>query len=170
MLVWDGTGPCIFHKRRDRGCFPAQQFQIEQLLRVVPIQCDELAALKGSESELRQKLALVEELTRQAQTVAAQLDKLPKTSGDGSPRRKHRTSSGPTEQPALPAVEQICESCRRQDVPELRRRAGAHEGQFETSEMIDVVEVSYRVVQRSTPSERRRVRRGQLGSAHALPR
>ncbi len=44
----------------------AQQIQIEQLLRFVRAQCDELAAFKGSESELQQKLALVEDLTRWA--------------------------------------------------------------------------------------------------------
>lgn len=126
----------------------AQQIQIEQLLRVVRAQCDELAAFKGSESELQQKLALIEELTRQAQTVAAQLDELPKTAGNGSKPRKDRSGSGPTEQPLLPVVEQtfelddadtICPSCGGELTP--------MKGQFETSEMIDVVEVSYRVVQ-----------------------
>jgi transposase len=127
----------------------AQQVQIEQLLRVLQAKCDELAALKGSEAELQQTLSLVEDLTRQAQTVAAQIDKLPKTpASSASKTRKERTSSGPTEQPLLPQVEQtfqlddadrICPSC-----------GGALEpmkGQFETSAMIDVVEVSYRVVQ-----------------------
>lgn len=126
----------------------AQQVQIEQLLLVVRSQCDELAALKGSESELQQKLALIEELTRQAQTIAAQLDTLPKTSGSGSKPRKDRSGSGPTEQSLLPVVEQIfdldaadmtCPSCGGELTP--------MKGQFETSEMIDVVEVSYRVVQ-----------------------
>lgn len=126
----------------------AQQIQIEQLLRVVRAQCDELAALKGNESELQQKLALVEELSRQAQTVAAHLDKLPKTSGSSDKARKDRSRTGPTEQPMLPVVEQTfeldaadttCPSCGGTLVP--------MKGQFETSEMIDVVEVSYRVVQ-----------------------
>lgn len=128
----------------------AQQVQIEQLLRVVRSQCDELAALKGSESELQQKLAVVEELTRQAQTVAAQLDDLPdgSTSDAEKPPKKDRARSGPTEQPALPIVEQpfeldvadrVCPSCGGELAP--------MKGQFETSEMIDVVEVSYRVVQ-----------------------
>lgn len=66
----------------------------------------------------------------------------------GGARPKPRERSGPTEQLALEHVEQIfelddadktCPSCGG----ELRPMAG----QFETSEMIDVVEVRYHVVQ-----------------------
>jgi hypothetical protein len=45
----------------------AQQVQIEQLLRVLQSQAAELGALKGNDKELQEKLALVEQLTRQAQ-------------------------------------------------------------------------------------------------------
>jgi transposase len=127
----------------------AQQVQIEQLLRVLRAKCDELAALKGGESELQQTLSLVADLSRQAQTVASQLEKLAPAKGKGEPRdkRKERSRSGPTEQPHLPVVEQTfvldaadktCPSCGGELAP--------IKGQFETSEMIDVVEVSYRVV------------------------
>ena len=126
----------------------AQQIQIEQLLRVLRAKCDELAALKGSEAELQQTLSLVEDLSRQAQTVAAQIDKLPKTSGDGRPARKDRTSFGPTEQPALAVVEQTFElDAADKTCPSCGGELAAIKGQFETSEMIDVVEVSYRLVQ-----------------------
>jgi hypothetical protein len=97
----------------------AQQIQIEQLLRVLGAKCDELAALKGSEAELQQTLSLVEDLTRQAQTVAAQIDKLPKTSGDGAPRRKDRTSFGPTEQSACLSSARLSSSMQ----PTRRARA-----------------------------------------------
>ena len=126
----------------------AQQVQIEQLLRVVRAQCDELAALKGSESELQQKLALVEELSRQAQTVAAQLDKLAKPSGSGGKPRKDRASSGPTEHPMLPVVEQSFElDAADRTCPSCGGDLAPMKEQFETSEMFDVVEVHYRVVQ-----------------------
>jgi transposase len=128
----------------------AQQIQIEQLLRVVRAQCDELATLKGSDSELQQKLSLVEELTRQAQKVAEQLEDLPKGgSTDGEkPKKKDRASSGPTAQPLLAAVEQTFElDAADKTCPSCGGELTPMKEQFETSEMIDVVEVSYRVVQ-----------------------
>ena len=127
----------------------AQQIQIEQLLRVVRAKCDELAALTGNETELQQTLSLVEDLSRQAHDVAARLKDLPTDASDEPLRKakKKRSTSGPTEQPLLPVVEQTftlddadkaCPSCGGALAP--------MKGQFETSEMIDVVEVSYRVV------------------------
>ena len=120
----------------------AQHVQIEQLLRVLRSQAEELAALKGNENELQEKLALVEQLTKQSQEVAAQIEKLtPKT------KKKPREKFGNTAQPALmevpqlfelDAADKICPSCGG----ELRPM----KDQFETSEMIDVVEVSYRIV------------------------
>lgn len=124
----------------------AQQVQIEQLLRVLRAKCDELAALKGGEAELQQTLKLVEELSRRAQQGAA-------TASAAGPlpeekkTRKPRDKFGNTEQPHLPVVEQVfdldpadktCPSCGGELAPMKE--------QFETSEMIDLVEVSYRVV------------------------
>ena len=123
----------------------AQQVQIEQLLRVLSAQAAELGALKGNEKELQEKLALVEQLTRQASEVKAQLEGLSSAKDRG--KKKPRESFGNTEQPKLPHVEQIftlddadktCPSCGGDLQP--------MSGQFDTSEMIDVVEVSYRVV------------------------
>lgn len=127
----------------------AQQVQIEQLLRVLQAQAAELGALKGNEQELQEKLALVEQLTREAQKVQSQLDDLSPggTKGSGKSKKK-REHFGNTEQPSLPKVEEVfllddadktCPSCGG----ELRPMAG----EFETSEMIDVIEVSYRLVQ-----------------------
>lgn len=124
----------------------AQQVQIEQLLRVLSAQAEELGALKGNDEELQQKLALVEQLTRQSQEVAAQIEAL-SPGARGNKKKKPREKYGNTEQPSLPAVEQVftlddadktCPSCGGALAP--------MKDQFETSEMIDVVEVSYRVV------------------------
>lgn len=122
----------------------AQQVQIEQLLRVLSAQAAELGALKGNDKELQEKLALVEQLTKQSQEVAAQIEKL----GGGKKKpTKPREKFGNTEQPKVPVFEQLftlddadktCPSCGGELSP--------MKDQFETSEMIDVIEVSYRVV------------------------
>jgi transposase len=122
----------------------AQQVQIEQLIKALARKCKELEKLKGSGEELQQTLALIETLTEKAKTVAD-------VASSGEPKddrtRKARTQFGPTEQPKLPIVEQLfeldepdrtCPSCGG----ELRPMGD----QFETSEMIDAVDVSYRVI------------------------
>lgn len=124
----------------------AQQTQIEQLLRVLRAKCDELAALKGSEHELQQTLALVEELSRRAQAASA--SDTPAAAGGGKAKtRKPREKFGNTEQTSLDVVEETfvldaadtkCPSCGGVLAPMKE--------QFEISEMVDVIEVSYRVV------------------------
>jgi transposase len=86
----------------------AQQVQIEQLLRVLQAQAAELGALKGNEQELQEKLALVEQLTREAQKVQSQLDQLSPGArgGSGKPKKK-REHFGNTEQPSLPKVDEV---------------------------------------------------------------
>jgi len=126
----------------------AQQTQIEQLLRLLASQAAELGALKGNDAELQQKLALIEELTRQSAQLACGTHDAPGAEPPLEPKaRKPRTSFGNTAQPSLPVVEQTfeiddadttCPSCGGMLAP--------MQGQFETSEMVDVVEVSYRVV------------------------
>lgn len=126
----------------------AQQVQIEQLLRVLSSKCKELDALKGNPEELQQTLALLEELTRKAQQAV----KSPAQSGEHSdePRkpRKQREKFGPTPQPELTVEprlfeldepDRVCRSCGGQLQPMKE--------QFDTSEMIDVIDVSYRLVQ-----------------------
>ncbi len=121
----------------------AQQVQIEQLLRVLSAQAEELAALKGNEDELQQKLALVEQLTKQAQEVAAQIEKLSPKKKDKKPREKF----GNTAQPALPVFEQFFElDDADKTCPSCGGELRPMKDQFESSEMIDVVEVSYRIV------------------------
>lgn len=129
----------------------AQQVQIEQLLRVLNAKCKELEALKGDPLELQQTLDLLNTLTKKAQASAATM---PEDGASESATHKPKTKSkkrskfGPTEQPQLPrepmlfeldAADCICPSCGG--------ALHAMPGQFETSEMIDVIEVMYRLVQ-----------------------
>lgn len=121
----------------------AQHAQIQQLIRQLQRKCETLAFLTGNKQELQQTLALIEKLTAQATEAAAVAKNPPR-----SPRSKKKPErSGPTEQLRLPQVverfeldtaDRICPSCG----------GGLFEmtGQHETSEMIDVVEVNYRVV------------------------
>lgn len=123
----------------------AQQVQIEQLLRVLSAQAEELGALKGNDKELQEKLALVEQLTRQAETVKKTLDDL------APPGKKHpkkpRDKFGNTNQPSLPSVDQLFElDAADKTCPSCGGELRPMKEQFETSEMIDVVEVVYRVV------------------------
>src|SRR5262249_6846138 len=123
----------------------AQQVQIEQLLRVLSAQAAELGALKGNEKELQEKLALVEQLTQQAQQVAAQIEAL--SPGGKKKPKKPREKFGNTEQPNLPVVEQVFElDAADTTCPSCGGSLTPMKDQFEMSEMIDVVEVSYRVV------------------------
>ena len=124
----------------------AQELQIQALLRTLRAKCAELAALKGNEQELQQTLALIEQLSRSVPTPSSSSEHDAQPAATGS--RKPREQSGPTDQPSLPQVEQIfeldaadmtCRSCGGQLRP--------MKDQFDTSEMIDVVEVHYRVVQ-----------------------
>jgi len=121
----------------------AQQVQIEQLLRVLKAKCDELESFKGNPEELQQTLALIETLTKQRQAAANAL--APKAGAKKT--RKPRDKFGSTEQPDLPHVEEVfeldtadraCPSCGGQLRPMV--------GQFDESELVDFVEVSYRVV------------------------
>jgi transposase len=121
----------------------AQHAQIEQLIRKLKQKCDTLAFYTGNKDELQQTLALIEGLTKQADQLA---DKAKKVGVPKPP--KPAEVSGPTPQPRLPHVperfeldiaDRVCPSCGG-GLVEMK-------GQVETSEMIDVVEVSYRVVQ-----------------------
>lgn len=120
----------------------AQQVQIEQLLRVLKAKCKELEALKGDPAELQQTLALVETLTKQQQEAKT-------AASAGSPKKKpkDREKTGPTEQPRLPFEERVFELDEADRVcPSCGGALSPMVGQFEESEMIDVVEVSYRLI------------------------
>jgi transposase len=127
----------------------AQEAQIHALVRTLRAKCAELAALKGNEKELQQTLALIEQLSKSLtpKAPAATSDESTEPAGDNKATPKTRERSGPTEQLSLEHVERTfelddadktCPSCGG----ELRPMSG----QFETSEMIDVVEVRYQLV------------------------
>jgi transposase len=121
----------------------AQQVQIEQLIKALALKCKELEKFKGSGEELQQTLALIETLTEKAKTAADVASTLPKD----DKLRKPRTQFGPTEQPKLPQVEQVYELDKPdRTCPSCGGELRAMKGQFEMSEMVDVVDVSYRVV------------------------
>ena len=123
----------------------AQHAQIQQLVKQMLRKARDYEFRTGDKSEVQRVMAIIDELTALA----------PKPSQPAEPekpaptkKRDPRGSSGPTEQIDLPHVPQVfemdpadraCPSCGG----ELRPMTG----QFETSEMIDVVEVEYRVVQ-----------------------
>lgn len=121
--------------------------QTQQLIRDLRRRAEKIAFLSGNQEELQQTLALIASLTEQANAQKKVLDDHP--APEPAPKaRKPRERSGPTPQPNLPHVPQrfelddadrTCPSCGGGLVP--------MEGQFETSEMIDVVEIQYRVVQ-----------------------
>ena len=107
--------------------------------------CKELEALKGDPKELQQTLELLQTLTKKAQEAAP-----PPSARTGRDRSKDkpRGKFGPKPQPALPVepmlfelddADRVCPSCGGELSPMT--------GQFETSELIDVIEVSYRLVQ-----------------------
>src|SRR5262249_32788049 len=98
----------------------------------------------GNKDELQETLALIETLSKQAAQQKAAAEAPPAKKKERAPRER----SGPTKQPNLPRVVEVFEL----DEPDRRCRScgGGLEpmaGQHETSEMIDVVEVSYRVVE-----------------------
>ncbi len=117
----------------------AQHAQIHQLIAKLKRECDTLSFYTGNKDELQQTLALIEGLTAQADRLAETVKKV----GVPKPPKKSADGSGPTPQPRLPrvterfeldAADRVCPSCGG-GLDEMKDQA-------ETSEMIDVVEVS----------------------------
>lgn len=116
--------------------------QLQQTIRHLKRKCDQLSLYTGNKDELQQTLALIEQLTSQSKAAEKAAKPPPPTP------KKPRSSSGPTEQPNLQRelrlfelddADRMCPSCGGGLEPMA--------GQVEASEMIDVVEVSYRLVQ-----------------------
>jgi len=117
----------------------AQHAQIEQLIAALARKCKELETFKGSKDELQQTLALIDSLTKQQKTIEKEAAK-PK-------EPKPRAKTGQTDQKGLPIVEKVC---TLDDADQICDACGgdlhAMVGQFEESELIDVIEVEYRVL------------------------
>ena len=126
-----------------------QKVQIDQLLRVLTSKCKELEALKGSEGELQQTIELLNEVTGKA-LAAEEIEKADTKEPEAKPspkRRKPRAQFGNTPQPRLPQEDVTCELDEPDKVcPSCGGGLEPMDGQFETSEMVDVVEVSYRLL------------------------
>lgn len=119
----------------------AQHAQLKLLTELVERQRRALGRRNSGDMQLT--LKMLEELKANAKRTEEVLAKADKAKAE----RKQRSSTGPTEQPRLPIIEKefvlddadrACPSCGG----DLKPMAG----QFEESEMIDVVEVSYHVM------------------------
>jgi transposase len=121
----------------------AQHLQIEQLVAALARKCKELETFKGSKDELQQTLALINTLLQEKQ----KLDEVVAAKKTASP--KPRTKTGQTEQTQLPIIDKLC-AFDDDDPDKICDACGgdmhAMVGQFEESELIDVVEVEYRVL------------------------
>lgn len=124
-----------------------QKSQLERLVAMLARKCAELQKLKGGEDELQLTLKLLED----AQKQVAQAEKLARPQGGRGEREKPsepQRGHGPTEQLALERVQLRCElDDADRACPQCGDKLEPLAGQFETSEMIDVVEVKYQVVQ-----------------------
>jgi transposase len=129
----------------------AQQAQIRILLEAIQKQQAQIASLKGHKPDNQLTLKMLEALQEKAKAAEEALAKAEaaKRSSEAEPKpeRAPRTATGPTEQLRLPIVEEVflldeadrgCPSCGGELAP--------MKDQYEESEMIDVIEVSYRVV------------------------
>ena len=122
-----------------------QKSQLEHLIAMLARKCAELEKLKGSGGELQLALKLLEE----AQQEAAKLDApAASASAEKKKAKREQRGHGPTDQSALPRVPLRCE------LPDADRECPACHGtlkplagQTECSEMIDVVELKYQVVE-----------------------
>jgi transposase len=124
-----------------------QQVQIDKLLKVLAAQSQRIDQLVGSPGELQQALALLEQLEPKTTTPSGEADDSKDDKKKRRKKKKKRKKYGPTAQPRLPIVEEVfkldaadlmCPACG----DELRPM----DGQFDTSDLIDVVEVEYRIL------------------------
>ena len=121
-----------------------QQAQIRHLLQVVAKQSAELEAHAGGRGVLQ---GVLEELQSISEAEAETGD-APAAETGKKKRRKPQRGHGPTPQPELERQAELFElDDADQTCPECGHPLDGKAGDVETSEMVDVVEVSYRVVE-----------------------
>jgi len=128
----------------------ALEAQNRILLDVIARKSKEIDQLRGSKGDIQLTLKMLEALQAKAKAAADALANAEAAKGDKDkpkPERKPRTSTGPTEQPLLPIVERefVLDDADR-TCPSCGGGLSPMKGQFEESEMIDVIEVSYQLV------------------------
>lgn len=123
-----------------------QKTQIRLLLEVLQRQSEELDQLKGTDSELQQKLTLLNQL-QEVEVDGKESSSSSDTKESKEKERKSQEGHGPTSQPKLESLEMIYRLDEAdQTCPQCGQQVCPMEGQFEESEMVDVLEVSYRLV------------------------
>ena len=127
-----------------------QTSQLEHLVAVLARKCAELAKLKGGEDELQLTLKLLEDAQKQVAEADAAVGGGKGDGGDKSEKKEREAQAGhgPTEQLALERVTLRCELDEADRVcPSCSGELQPLKSQAECSEMIDVVELKYQVVQ-----------------------
>jgi hypothetical protein len=141
----------------------AQHAQIEQLIAALARKCKELETFKGSKDELQQTLALIDSLTKQQKAIEKQ--------GAKPKEPKPRAKTGQTDQKRLPIVEKVCTLDEGERICDAcGGDLHAMVGQFEESELIDVIEVEYRVLAVKRPEVHVPMRRLHQDRARARAR
>jgi transposase len=132
-----------------------QKVQIEQLAETLRVKCRELESLKGDDHELQRTLDILNQRTKQALEQAratpgatcAEEEPNAGSAKHGNGRRP-RSQFGNTPQPKLEHEQRVFELDEAdKSCPQCGGGLEPMEGVFEESEMVDVVEVSYKVVQ-----------------------
>ncbi len=127
-----------------------QKVQIEHLLKVLAAQSKRIDELTGGGGELQQALDLLEQLNERGAQDSSGDEGAGDDGTDGRDERKKRKArdkSGPTAQPKLatePRIYTLDEADKT--CPCCGGVLRPMEGQFDESEMIDIVDVEYRVV------------------------
>lgn len=122
-----------------------QEVQIRHLLDVLKRQSEQLDDARGVSGDLQEKLDLLNALAKQAQTDG----EIPAT-GPAQPakKRKKRERSGPRPQPELKREQKLFELDEPdRTCPACGGELAALKDQYETSELVDVLEVEYRLVE-----------------------
>ncbi len=127
--------------------------QMKHLLDVLANKCAELDKLKGSDRELQLALALLAQASKDTEQQTGAKPEAPKDRG--GPRgggdkgeRKPREGHGPAEQPNLERVPLVCElDCADRTCPCCGGHLKPMVDQAERSEMIDIIDIKYQVVE-----------------------